>query len=94
LIQLNADLSALPGKAPKGDVGHRIPCRFWQPKQRRGEGDTIMKKIAAIFALAFALTTGTAVVTVIAHMDQAMASSAGTVVTHPEQANICDETAC
>jgi hypothetical protein len=32
-----------------------------------------MKKIALIFALAFALTTGMAVVTVVAHTDQAMA---------------------
>jgi hypothetical protein len=53
-----------------------------------------MKKIAAIFALAFALTTGMAVVTIVAHTGQAMADSAGTVITHPEQANICDDTAC
>jgi hypothetical protein len=53
-----------------------------------------MKKIAVIFTLAFALTSGMAVVTVVAHTDQAMADSAGTVVAHPEQANICDETAC
>jgi len=32
-----------------------------------------MKKIAVIFALAFAFTTGMAAVTVIAHTDQAMA---------------------
>jgi hypothetical protein len=32
-----------------------------------------MKKIALIFALAFALTTGMAVVTVVAHTDQTMA---------------------
>ena len=53
-----------------------------------------MKKIALIFALAFAITTGITVMTVLADMDLAMASSAGTVVTHPEQANICDETTC
>ena len=45
--------------------------RFWPI-----EGDTIMKKIAVIFALAFAFTTGMAVVTVVAHTDQAMADSA------------------
>jgi hypothetical protein len=81
-------------KAPKGDRGHRVPCRFWQNIVRRGEGDRIMKKIAAIFALAFALTTGMAMVTIVAHTGQAMADSAGTVITHPEQANICDDTAC
>ena len=32
-----------------------------------------MKKIAVIFALAFAFTTGMAVVTVVAHTDQAAA---------------------
>jgi hypothetical protein len=36
-----------------------------------------MKKIALIFALAFALTTGMAVVTVVAHTDQAMADCTG-----------------
>ena len=59
-----------------------------------GIGGTTMKKIALIFALAFAITTGITVMTVLADMDLAMASSAGSVVTHPEQANICDETAC
>ena len=60
----------------------------------RGEGDTIMKRIAVILALAFAITTGITVMTVVADMSLAMADSAGTVVTHPEQANICDDTAC
>ena len=32
-----------------------------------------MKKIALVFALAFALTTGMAAMTVVAHTDQAMA---------------------
>jgi hypothetical protein len=59
-----------------------------------GIGDTTMKKIALIFALAFAITTGITVMTVLADMDLAMASSVGSVVTHPEHANICDETAC
>jgi hypothetical protein len=59
-----------------------------------GIGDTTMKKIALIFALAFAITTGIMVMTVVADMSLAMADSAGTVVTHPEQANICDDTAC
>jgi len=53
-----------------------------------------MKKIALILALAFAITTGITIMTVVADMDLAMASGAGSVVTHPEQANICDETAC
>jgi hypothetical protein len=51
-----------------------------------------MKKLAVGFALAF--TIGMVVVSVVAHTGQAMADSAGTVVTHPEQANVCDETAC
>ena len=53
-----------------------------------------MKKIAVIFALAFALTTGIAVVTVVAHTDQAMADSAGTVIVYPGQASQCDGTNC
>jgi hypothetical protein len=53
-----------------------------------------MKKIAAIFALAFALTTGMAVVTLVAHTDQAMADSAGAVMVYPEQASQCDGTNC
>jgi hypothetical protein len=53
-----------------------------------------MKKIALILAMAFALTTGMAIVTVIAHTDQAMADSAGTVIVYPEQASMCDNTAC
>ena len=39
------------------------PC-YWQNFGEKG--DTIMKKIAAIFALAIAFTTGMAVVTVVA----------------------------
>jgi hypothetical protein len=42
-----------------------------------------MKKIAVIFALAFAFTTGMAVVTVVAHTDRAMAESAPVAVTYP-----------
>jgi hypothetical protein len=57
-------------------------------------GDTAMKKIALVFALAFAFTIGMAVVTVVAHTDQAMADSAGTVVTYPEQASMRDGTNC
>ena len=53
-----------------------------------------MKKIALVFALAFAFTTGMAVVTVVSHMDQAMADSAGTVIVYPEQATKCNETNC
>jgi hypothetical protein len=53
-----------------------------------------MKKIALVFALAFAFTTGMAVVTVVAHTDRAMAGSAGTTVVYPEQAIMCDGTAC
>jgi hypothetical protein len=51
-------------------------------------GELVMKRIAAIFALAFALTSG------MAHIDQAMADSAGTVIVYPEQASQCDGTAC
>jgi hypothetical protein len=54
-----------------------------------------MKKIAVIFALAFALTTGMAIVTVIAHTDQAMADSAPGAVMYPEQVSACDDgTSC
>jgi hypothetical protein len=60
-----------------------------------GRGDTIMKKIAVIFALAFALTTGMAVVTVVAHTDLAMADGAPVAVMYPEQVSACDDgTAC
>jgi hypothetical protein len=57
-------------------------------------GDTIMKKVALVFALVFAFTTGMAVVTVVAHTDRAMADSAGTTVVYPEQASQCDGTNC
>ena len=53
-----------------------------------------MKKIALVFTLAFAFTTGMAVVTVVAHTDRAMADSAAVAVTYPEQASICDDTSC
>lgn len=36
-----------------------------------------MKKVALIFALAFTLTTGMAIMTVVAHTDQAMADCNG-----------------
>jgi len=53
-----------------------------------------MKTIAFVFALAFAFTTGMALVTVVAHTDQAIADSAETVVVYPEQASQCDGTSC
>ena len=53
-----------------------------------------MKKIALVFAMAFSLTTGITVMTVVADMSLAKADSAGTVVTHPEQASMCDGTNC
>jgi len=53
-----------------------------------------MKKIALIFTLVFAFTTGMAVVTVVAHTDRAMADSASTPVIYPEQASECDGTSC
>ena len=59
-----------------------------------GKGDTIMKKIALVVALAFAFTAKMAVVTVVTHTDQAMADSTGAVVTYPEQASMCDGTNC
>jgi hypothetical protein len=58
------------------------------------KGDTTMKKIALVFALAFAFTTGMAAVTVVAHTDRAMADSAGTTIVFPERASQCDETNC
>jgi hypothetical protein len=93
-LRLRAKAGASRKKPPKGDGGHRVRCRFWQSERGRGEGDTIMKKIALILALAFAITTGITVMTIVADMSLAMADGAGTVVAHPEQANICDETAC
>jgi hypothetical protein len=54
----------------------------------------IMKKIALVFALAFAFTAGMAVATVVAHTNRAMADSAGTVIVYPEQASKCDGTNC
>jgi hypothetical protein len=93
-LRLCAKAGASREKPPKRDADHGIPCQFWQSEFCRGKGDTIMKKIAAVFALAFAITTGITIMTVVADMDLAMADSAGTVVTHPEQANICDDTAC
>jgi hypothetical protein len=56
--------------------------------------EVAMKRIALILALAFAITTGITVMTVVADMSLAKADTTGTVITHPEQANICDETAC
>ena len=56
--------------------------------------ETVMKTIAFVFALAFAFTTGMALVTVVAHTDQAIADSAETVVVYPEQASQCDGTSC
>jgi hypothetical protein len=53
-----------------------------------------MKKIALIFAMAFAITTGITIMTVVADMDLAKADSAGTVIVYPEQAAMCDGTAC
>jgi hypothetical protein len=57
-------------------------------------GDTVMKKIALFFVLAFAFVTGMAVVTVFAHTDRAMADGARTVIVYPEQASQCDGTNC
>ena len=67
--------------------------QFWQPPKAK-RGDTIMKKIALVLALAFAFTAKMAVVTVVSHTDQAMADSAGTVILYPEQASQCNETNC
>jgi hypothetical protein len=65
-------------------------CHFWQA-WGCWKGDTIMKKIALIFALAFVFTAKMAVVTVVSHTDQAMADSAGTAIAYPEQVNACSE---
>lgn len=45
---------------------------------------TTVKRTYALLALALAFTTGTAVVTVVAHADPAMAFA--TVITHEDQA--------
>jgi hypothetical protein len=44
-----------------------------------------MKQIALAFVLAYSFTTGMAVVTVVAHTHQAMASNDTADVTYPEQ---------
>ena len=44
-----------------------------------------MKQIALAFVLAYAFTTGMAVVTVFAHTDQAMAGNATADVVYPDQ---------
>jgi hypothetical protein len=49
------------------------PSRFWQLSSSIGE--IAMKKIFLVLALAFAFTTGMAIVTVVVHTDQAAASS-------------------
>jgi hypothetical protein len=64
--------------------------RFWQYQFAR-RGDTIMKKIALVVALALAFTAKMAVVTVVSHTDQAIADSAGTTIAYPEQVNACGE---
>ena len=50
--------------------------RFWHPVSVK-EGDTVMKKLFLVLALAFAFATGMTVVTVVAHTDQAMADGGG-----------------
>ena len=65
-------------------------CRVWQTQDWWGR-NTIMKKTALVFALAFAFTTGMAVVTVVAHTGRAMADGAGTIIAYPEQVNACGE---
>ena len=47
------------------------PSQFWNSSST----GIVMKKIFLVLALAFAFSTGMAVVTVIAHTDQAAASS-------------------
>jgi hypothetical protein len=59
-----------------------------------GRGEPVVKTIALVFVLAFAFTTGAAVVTVVAHTDRAMADSAGTVIVYPERASKCNGTNC
>jgi hypothetical protein len=54
-----------------------------------------MKNVALVFTLAFALTAGMAIVTVVAHTDRAMADSAPVAVMYPEQVSACDDgTSC
>ena len=53
-----------------------------------------MKQIALAFVLAYAFTTGMAVVTIVAHTDQAMADSAMAAVAYSEQRSACDGTSC
>jgi hypothetical protein len=74
--------------------GHHISLGESEQNYNCYRGDTAMKKIALVFALAFAFTTGSAVVTVVGHTDRAMADSAGTVIVYPEQASGCDGTSC
>jgi hypothetical protein len=53
--------------------------------QRGDKGETTMKQIALAFVLAYAFTTGMAILTVVAHTDQAIADSATAAVAYPEQ---------
>jgi hypothetical protein len=74
--------------------GHHISLGECERNYVRHKGDTAMKNIALVFALAFAFTTGAVALTVVAHTDRAMADSAGTVIVYPEQAPGCDGTSC
>jgi hypothetical protein len=64
-------------------------CRFWQCRSGR-RGGHAHKEDSFRFRLTFAFTAGLAVVTVVAHMDRAMADR--TTVVYPEQASKCDWT--
>jgi hypothetical protein len=46
--------------------------RFWHTPTIK-EGETVLKKLFLVLALAFAFTAGMTAVTVVAHTDQAMA---------------------
>ena len=53
-----------------------------------------MKQIALAFILAYAFTTGMAVVTVVAHRDRAMADSATADAVYLSRASACDGISC
>jgi hypothetical protein len=53
-----------------------------------------MRKLAVVFALAFAFTTQITLVTAITHQDKAAANYAPSGIVYPEQAHDCEATNC
>jgi hypothetical protein len=71
-LAARVDPGLLDQKAANRDAGHRSlwPVLAHSEDQR---GETVMKKIFLVLAVAFVFTTGMTVVTVVGHTDQAIA---------------------